>query len=157
MVAGEGVGETGEEGGVVGGAAAGFGEVVLVVEADAEDLGGVGDEREIGELAGGVVGGEGLGEGGDAAVGLGGEEGAEVGEGGADVAAEVEDAVGTGDAVGGATFCDEAYVGHGWFPALLVAGRPLVESMVKHGARCLAAWLEEAQAKPFRGGGCSGG
>ncbi len=33
-------------------------------------------------------------------MGLGGEEGAEVGEGGADVAAEVEDAVVTGDAVG---------------------------------------------------------
>jgi hypothetical protein len=75
--------------------------VVLVVEADAEDLGGVGDDGKVGELAGAVVGGEGVGESGDAAEGLGGEEGAEVGEGGADVAAEVEDAVGTGDAVGG--------------------------------------------------------
>ena len=44
MVAGEGVGETGEEGGVVDGSALGFFEVILVVEADAEDLGGVGDE-----------------------------------------------------------------------------------------------------------------
>ena len=118
MVGGEGVGETGEDGGVVGWAAAGFGEVILIVEADAEDFGGVGDDREVGELAGRVVGGEGVGEGCDAAEGLGGEEGTEAGEGGADVAAEIEDAVGTGDAVGGAAFCGEAYKCQGCFPAL---------------------------------------
>ncbi len=50
--------------------------------------------------------------------GLPGEEGAKVGEGGADVAAKVEDAVGTCDTVAGAAFCDEAYKCHGFFPAL---------------------------------------
>jgi hypothetical protein len=35
------------------------------------------------------------------------------------VAAEVEDAVVAGDAVGGSAFCDEAYIGHEEFPALL--------------------------------------
>jgi hypothetical protein len=112
LVAGKGVGEPGEEGGVVGGAALGFFEVVLVVEADTEDFGGVGDERQVSELAGAVVGSKGVGKGGDATEGLGGEEGAEVREGGADVAAEVENAVVTGDAVGGTAFCNEAYVGH---------------------------------------------
>ena len=138
MVAGEGVGETGEESGVLHFFAAGFEAVVFVVEADAEDLGGVGDDGEVGELAGGVVGGEGLGERGDAAEGLGGEEGAEVREGGADVAAEIEDAVGTSDAVGGAAFCDEAYVGHvvpcsrgGRIAAWLFDGKTLAA-----GARC---------------------
>ncbi len=52
MVAGESVGETGEEGGVIGWPTTGFGEVILIVEADAEDLGGVGDDGEVGELAG---------------------------------------------------------------------------------------------------------
>ena len=63
-------------------------------------------------------------------MGLGGEEGAEVREGGADVAAEVENAVVAGDAVGGAAFCCEAYVGHA-VPCSL--GRRWTGcSMVKH-------------------------
>ena len=112
LMADQGVGEAGEDGGMFGRRAAGFDPVLLVVQPHAEDLAGFGDHGQIGELASRVVGGVRLGLRRQQAQTLRGQVGLQVRKHGADPRSEIEDAVCPDESVADAAVCCKCDVCH---------------------------------------------